>query len=54
MPRGLFGDPEVAKPGLFRPFGERRGAAWITHSKDPGEGESPLLSPDLAPKGVAR
>jgi hypothetical protein len=54
MPRRLFDDLEVAKPGRFDPPGERRGAAWITHSMNPGEGESPLLSPDLAPKGVAQ
>jgi hypothetical protein len=54
MPRGLLGDPEGAESVSVRRLGERRGAAWITHSIDPGEGESPLLSPDLAPKGVAR
>lgn len=50
MPRGLFDDLEVAKPGRFDPSGGCRGAAWITHSMDAGEGESPSSAQTLPPR----
>lgn len=54
MPRGLFGAWGAARQACFDPYGGLRGAAWITHSMEGGEHESPPHSPDLAPKGVAR